>query len=79
MRHSVGAYAAKAYQITGQGEKALPLLDAELARLKQLGLYEEYSIYYLIYIEILHAEELLKRYCGLPFDFSIIDRHLGLA
>jgi LuxR family maltose regulon positive regulatory protein len=79
MRHSVGAYAAKAYQITGQGEKALPLLDVELARLKHLGLYEEYSIYYLIYMEILHAEELLKRYCGLPFDFSIIDRHLVLA
>ncbi|SCM78903.1 conserved hypothetical protein [uncultured Sporomusa sp.] len=79
MRHSVGAYAAKAYQITGREEKALPLLDAELTRLKQLGLYEEYSIHYLLYVEVLHAEELLKCYCGLPFDFSIIDQPLSLA
>ncbi len=79
MRHSVGAYAAKAYQIAGRAEKVLPLLDTELTRLKQLGLYEEYSIHYLIHVEILHAEELLKHYCGLPCDFSIINRYLSLA
>lgn len=79
MRHCVGAYAAKAYQVTGQEEKALPLLEAELARLKQLGLYEEYSINYLLYAEILHSAELLKHYHGLPYDFSVCDRYLNLA
>lgn len=79
MRHNVGAYAAKAYQITGQGEKSLPLLETELTRLQQLGLYEEYSLLYLLQVEILHAEELLKHYCGLPCDFSVIDRYLSLA
>ncbi|MEW5953342.1 MAG: hypothetical protein AB1815_06275 [Bacillota bacterium] len=79
MRHSIGAYAAKAYQITGQEEKVLPLLETELARLKQLGLYEEYSINYLLYAEILHSAELLKRYQGMPFDFSTADRYLSKA
>lgn len=79
MRHSVGAYAAKAYQIAGREEQALPLLDKELAHLKQLGFCEEYSIHYLIRVEILHTEELLKHYCGQPCDFSIIDRYLGMA
>nr|WP_126310481.1 hypothetical protein [Methylomusa anaerophila] len=79
LRHSVGAYAAKAYQVTGREEKVLPLLDTELTRLKQLELYEDYSIHYLSRVEILHSEELLKCYCGLPFDFSIIDRYLSLA
>lgn len=79
MRHSIGAYAAKAYQITGQEEKVLPLLETELARLKQLGLYEEYSIYYLFHAETLHSAELLKRYLGMPFDFSTADRYLSKA
>lgn len=79
MRHSIGAYAAKAYQVTGQEEKVLPLLERELARLQQLGLYEEYSIYYLLYTEILHSVELLKRYNGLPFDFSATDRYMAMA
>lgn len=79
MRHSVGAYAAKAYQITGQEEKALPLLEAEIRRLKELGLYEEYSINYLLQAEVLHAIELLKYYQGKPARFSIINHYLSLA
>lgn len=79
MRHSIGAYAAKAYQITGTEEKAIPLLKAELNHLKQLGLYEEYSINYLIQVEILHSIELLKCYQGLPFDFSVVDQYLEMA
>ncbi len=79
MRHSVGGYAAKAYQMTGQEADAIPLLEAELAGLKQLGLYEEYSMNYLLYAETLHSAELLKRYNGLPFDFSETERYLALA
>ncbi|WP_236860064.1 hypothetical protein [Candidatus Formimonas warabiya] len=79
MRHSIGAYAAKAYQVTGQEEKVLPLLEAELARLKQLGLYEEYSVNYLLHAEILHSVELLKRYLGMTFEYSAVDRYLSMA
>lgn len=79
MRHSIGAYAAKAYQITGQEEKAIPLLTAERERLKQLGLYEEFSIIFLIHAEIYHSVELLKCYQGLPFDFSVGNYYLDTA
>ncbi len=79
MRHSVGAYAAKAYQVTGQEEKILPILKAELMRLKELGLYEEYSIIYLLQAEILHSTELLKHYQGKPACFELIDHYLNLA
>ena len=79
MRHIVDAYAAKAYQIIGQEENALPVLEAEFLRLKELGLYEEYSLHYLLRAEILHATELLKHYQGKPACFSVIDRYLNLA
>ena len=70
MRHSVGAYAAKAYQVAGQEEKALPLLEAELDRMRRLEFYEEFSMVYLVYAEVLHAAELLKLYRGESADFS---------
>lgn len=79
MRHSISAYAAKAYQITGREEKTLPLLSAELNRLKHLGLYEEYSINYLIHAEVLHSMELLKCYQGQPYDFAVVDFYLEMA
>lgn len=79
MRHCVGVYAAKAYQIAGQEEKALPLLNSELNRMRQRGLHEEYSITYLFYAEILHTEELLKFYQGEAVNFSVSDQYLSLA
>lgn len=79
MRHIIGAYAAKAYQVTGREEKALPALKAELMRLKELGLYEEYSIHYLLQAEVLHSVELLKHYQGKPARFSVIEQYWGMA
>ncbi|SET34793.1 ATP-, maltotriose-and DNA-dependent transcriptional regulator MalT [Natronincola peptidivorans] len=79
MRHSVGAYAAKAYQVSGQEEKVQPLLQEELARMHQLGLYEELSLIYIIHSDILHAEELLKLYLGKRADFSEANRYLAMA
>ncbi|WP_242825399.1 hypothetical protein [Desulfitobacterium dichloroeliminans] len=79
MRHGVGVYAAKAYQIAGQEEKALPLLDAELYRMRQLGLHEEFSINYLLYAETLNTAEQLKYYLGEAADFSVSDRYLNMA
>lgn len=79
MRHITGAYAAKAYQLTGREEKALPVLEDELIRLKELGLYEEYSIHYLIHAEVLHSVELLKHYQGKPASFSTVELCLGIA
>jgi len=79
MRHGVGAYAAKAYQIAGQEDKALPLLDVELDRMRQLGLHEEFSINYLLYAEILNTAEQLKSYLGEAADFSVFDHYLNRA
>jgi len=78
-RHSVGAYAAKAYQATGQEEKAVPLMEAELSRLRRLGLHEELCINYLMYADILLAEEVRKSSQGGGADFSSFHRYLELA
>lgn len=78
-RHCVGAYAAKAYQVTGREEKALPLMEAELARLRRLGLHEELCLNYLMYAEILLAEEMRKISGGMIPDFSGFHRYLELA
>lgn len=59
-RHSVGAYAAKAYQVTCQVEKAVSLMEAVLFRLRRLGFHEELSLNYLMYAEILLTEEIRK-------------------
>ncbi|EHL05376.1 tetratricopeptide repeat protein [Desulfitobacterium hafniense DP7] len=79
MRHGVGVYAAKAYQIAGQEDKARPLLDAELYRMRQLGLHEEFSINYLLYAETLNTAEQLNYYLGKAADFSAADRYLNMA
>ncbi|MGI1658964.1 MAG: AAA family ATPase [Desulfitobacterium sp.] len=79
MRHGVGVYAAKAYQIVGQEEKALLLLNTELYRMRQLGLHEEFSINYLLYAETLNTAEQLKYYLGEATDFSVSDRYLNMA
>lgn len=79
MSHGVGVYAAKAYQIAGEEEKALPLLNAELCRMRQLGLHEEFSITYLWYAEILNTAEQLKFYLGEVADFSVSDSYLNMA
>lgn len=78
-RHCVGPYAAKAYQVNGQGEKALPLMEAELSRLRRLGLHEELSLNYLVYAEILLAKEVRKVGQGGFADFSGLRRYLELA
>jgi len=46
-----GAYAAKTYQLTGQEERSIPLMESEISRLRRLGLYDELSLNYLIYAE----------------------------
>ncbi|HHW00107.1 MAG TPA: AAA family ATPase [Clostridiaceae bacterium] len=78
-RHSVGAYAAKAYQVTGQEEKAVSLMEAELSRLRRLGLHEEMSLNYLMYAEILLAEEMRKSIQGGLVDLSEFNKYLELA
>jgi len=78
-RHCAGAYAAKAYQVTGREEKAVPLMEEELARLRRLGLHEELSLNYLMYAEILLAEEMRKINRGMLSDFSDFNRYLELA
>jgi len=78
-RHCVGAYAAKAYQVTGQEEKAIPLMEAELYRLRHLGIHEELSLNYLMYAEILLAEEMRKISLGGFTDFTGVYRYLELA
>ncbi len=79
MRHNIGAYAAKAYQMTGQEEKVVPLLETELTCLKQIGLYEGFSFHYLLRAEIFHTGAFLKRYQGLAFDFSASDQYMNMA
>lgn len=78
-RHCVGAYAAKAYQVTGREEKAIPLMEEELARIRRLGLHEEMSLNYLMYAEILLTEEMRKIGRGMLSDFSGFNRHLEMA
>ncbi len=78
-RHCVGAYAAKAYQVTGQEEKAVPLMEAELALLRRLGLHEELSLNYLMYAEILLTEEMRKSGRGGLAELSGFYRYRDLA
>jgi len=78
-RHCVGACAAKAYQVTGREGRAIPLMEAELSRLRRLGLHEELSFNYLMYAEILLIEEMRKHSQGSFVDFSGFYRYLELA
>lgn len=78
-RHCVGAYAAKAYQVTGREENALALMEAELSRLRRLGFHEELSLNCLMYAEILLAEETHKLSLGGIAEFTGFRRYLDLA
>jgi len=69
-RHCMGAYAAKTYQLTGQEERSIPLMESEISRLRRLGLYDELSLNYLIYAEILLTEEIRKLSQGVCRFFS---------
>lgn len=79
MRHCVGAFAAMAYQAAGQDEKAIPLMESELARLRNLGLLDELNTNYLIYAEILYWRELRNYYLESPTDLLPFYRYLDLA
>lgn len=78
-RHCVGAYAAKAYQVTGQEEKSVPLMESEISRLRRLGLHEELGLNYLMYAEILLTEEIRKLSQGGFADFLSFRRYLEMA
>jgi len=78
-RHCMGAYAAKTYQLTGQEERSIPLMESEISRLRRLGLYDELSLNYLIYAEILLTEEIRKLSQGSFADFLAFRRYLEMA
>lgn len=78
-RHSVAAYAAKAYQVAGHEEKALRILAAEVEDLQNLGLYEDFCPVYLIYADVLNAKAMQQIMRGQPTDQSQYQHYLGLA
>ncbi len=79
LRHCTGAYAAKAYQMAGEDEKAISLMEAEIENIRQLGFFEELGVHYLIYADILYTKELQKIYAGKTPDYSLLNRYLSLA
>lgn len=80
--HNVGIYAAKAYQMLGEREHSLRLLDIEIKKMKNRGQFEELWAGYMFAADIsFHNENLDQnnfensiKYCQLANEYAILYR-----
>lgn len=77
--HSVGIYAAKAYQMLGDRERSISILTDELQRLRNTGNYEEMWSGYLMAAEIYYQNTFIDRMNGLDVSFKTTIKYFTLA
>jgi LuxR family maltose regulon positive regulatory protein len=78
--HSIGMFAAKAYQMLGEREKALTIIGTEIQKLRSTGRYEELWAAYLLAAEIYyHIADMDRRNGNSPsYNSSIKYFALGI-
>ncbi|MEN6347836.1 MAG: hypothetical protein ABFD08_00350 [Syntrophomonas sp.] len=77
--HSVGIYAAKAWQMLGDRSRSLAIISAELQRLKNTGKYEEMWACYLFAAEIYYQNTFIDRTNGGNQTFETTIKYFNLA
>ena len=77
--HSAGIYAAKAYQMLGDRERALSVLLEELHRLRTTGNYEEMWAGYLLAAEIHYQNAFIDKMNGLNVSFDTAVKYFTMA
>lgn len=77
--HGTGIYAAKAYQMLGDRERSLDVLNDSLNQMKHRGKYEEMWSGYLFAAEIHFQNALIDRSNGLDASFEVTKKYFTLA
>lgn len=77
--HGIGIYAAKAYQMLGNNERALSLLEEELQKLKSTGKFEEMWSGYLFAAEIYYQISFINKRNGKNASFDTTKKYFLLA
>lgn len=77
--HGTGIYAAKAYQMLGNRERSLDVLNDSLNQMKRCGKYEEMWSGYLFAAEIHFQNALIDRSNGLDASYEITKKYFALA
>lgn len=77
--HSIDIYAAKAYQMLGERNKAVHMIAAELQKLRSTGRYEELWLGYLLAAEIHYQNTFIDRMNGSSQTFEATTKYFTLA
>ena len=77
--HDIGVFAAKAYQMLGDREHSLSVLNESLQRLRNTGKYEELWMGYLFAAEIYYQNAAIDRRNGKSVSFDTTIRYFTLA
>lgn len=77
--HSIGIYAAKAYQMLGERSRSLAAMSEELQRLRNTGNYEEMWAGYLLAAEIHYQNTFIDRMNGKNVSFETAVKYFTLA
>lgn len=77
--HGVGIYAAKAYQMLGDRERSLAVLNGALDQMKRLGKYDEMWAGYLFAAEIHFQNVFIDRSNGLEASYDKTKKYFALA
>jgi LuxR family maltose regulon positive regulatory protein len=77
--HDIAVYAAKAYQMMGERDKAVALITAELQKLRSAGRYEEMWSAYLFAAEIHFQNTYIDRVNGASPSYEKVIKYFTLA
>ena len=77
--HGTGIYAAKAYQMLGDRERSLAVLNDALEQMKRLGKYEEMWSGYLFAAEIYFQNTFIDHSNGISTSYDITKKYFALA
>lgn len=77
--HSIGIYAAKAYQMLGDRDRSLVVLSEELCKLRSTGKYEEMWFGYLFAAEIHYQNTSINRVNGESASYETTMKYFTLA
>lgn len=77
--HSIGMYAAKAYQLLGEQQKAETIISAEISKLRTAGRYEELWAAYLLAAEIYYHIAEMNRRQGDSATYNTATRYFALG
>ena len=77
--HDIGVFAAKAYQMLGDREHSLSVLNDSLQKMRSTGKYEEIWMGYLFAAEIYYQDAAIDRRNGKSVSFETTVRYFKLA